>query len=209
MKDLHTTGEWMIYIYIFSCRLAFRLGALIIKPNFLTADLNYGLYLFALKTSWRNQTQIEKPGWKWKAPSVQGLAFWSLRCQVLDKVQFFFFFLSPVSHAVSDRQCETAGWLTIQANGVKWCEKETGDTDGSGVAAVTWVPELREEKVAQDASVRDRLTRKPDSPSKLAATCVRLTVGPERRECDKWQLLWCIFKMLQSIIKADAGAKAC
>lgn len=68
---------------------------------------------------------------------------------MLDKVQFF----APVSHAASDRQCQTAGCLTIQTNGVKWCEKETGDMDGSGVAAVTKIPELQEEKVAQDASL--------------------------------------------------------
>lgn len=57
--------------------------------------------------------------------------------------------------------------------------------DGSGVAAVTKFPELQEEKVARDALLQDRLTRKPDSPCALAATCVRLTVGPEQRECDK------------------------
>lgn len=57
--------------------------------------------------------------------------------------------------------------------------------DGSGVAAVTKFPELQEEKVAQDASLQDRLTRKPDSPCELSATCMRLTAGPEQRECDK------------------------
>lgn len=57
--------------------------------------------------------------------------------------------------------------------------------DGSGVATVTKIPELQEEKVAQDTSLQDRLTRKPDSPHELAATCARLSVGPERRECDK------------------------
>lgn len=52
---------------------------------------------------------------------------------------------------------------------MKWCEKETGDVDGSGVAAaVTKLPELQEEKVAQDVLIQDRLTRKPDSPCELA-----------------------------------------
>lgn len=57
--------------------------------------------------------------------------------------------------------------------------------DGSGVAAVTKIPELQEEKVAQDALLQYRLTRKPDSLCELAATCVRLPVGPEWRECAK------------------------
>lgn len=83
---------------------------------------------------------------------------------MLDEVRCF----APVSHAVGDRHGQTAGRLTIQGNGVKWCEKETGDMDGSGVAAVTKIPELQEEKVAQDALIQDRLTRKPDSPCELA-----------------------------------------
>lgn len=151
--------------------------------------------------------RIEKPGLEMKS-SFRARALpselWGVECWT----RFSFFFLAPVSHAAGDRQCQTAGWLTIQANGVKWCEKKTGDMDGSGVAAVTKLPKLQEEKVAQDASLRDRLTRKPDSPCELVATCVRLTVGPERRECDKWQLLWCIFKTPQSIIEADTGMEA-